>query len=94
MRAKTAFTTRTIKLERPLGFCHETSIVTEPRAVAVPSKKLVSVEMGEDAEGRFVVTTYADGEAVRQPVVKIKPKRRPIRPFKKLKMDRTSKKRF
>ena len=50
--------------------------------------------MVEAPDGRYVISTYPDGEVVRQLVVKTKPKRKPIRPFKKLGMDRTRKKQF
>jgi hypothetical protein len=57
----------------------------------------VGVEVVDEADGRFVVLTYADGEVVREPVVRKKPARRPRRPPTKVfaaKMDRTRKKQY
>ena len=59
-------------------------------------RRPVDIEVVDEAEGRFVVYTYADGEVVRKPVVKQKPARRPRRPPTKVfvvGIDRTGKKR-
>jgi hypothetical protein len=40
----------------------------------------VGIEVVDEAEGRFMVYTYTDGEVVRKPVVRKKPARRPRRP--------------
>jgi hypothetical protein len=51
--------------------------------------KPVSVEVVEEAGGRFVISTHADGEIVREAVVPKKaPIRRPRRPRQRLKRDR------
>ena len=58
-------------------------------------RKPVGVEVVDEPEGRFLVLTYADGEVVREPVVRRKPARRPRRPPTKVfatSMDRTRKK--
>ena len=60
-------------------------------------RKPVGVEVVDEPEGRFVVRTYADGEVVREPVVRKKPARRPRRPPTKVfaaGMDRTRKKQY
>jgi hypothetical protein len=64
----------------------------------VPRKKAVSIQVVEEAEGRFVVLTFADGEVVREMVdLKKKATRRPRRPQARItahRMDRTRKKTF
>jgi hypothetical protein len=47
-------------------------------------RKTVSIVVAEEADGRFVITTYSDGKIARQQVVKTKPKRRPMRPWRRL----------
>ncbi len=64
----------------------------------MPRRKPVGIEVVEDAEGRFVVSTYADGEVVREAVdTARKALRQPRRPQRKLnseRMNRTKKKSF
>ena len=60
-------------------------------------RKPVGIKVVDEPEGRFVVRTYADGEVVREPVVRKKPARRPRRPPTKILlagMDRTRKKQY
>lgn len=48
--------------------------------------KPASIEVQETEEGRLVVMTYADGEVVRKLIdLKARPKRRPRKPFARLK---------
>ena len=57
----------------------------------------VAIEVIEEAEGRFMIYSYADGEVVRKPIVRKKPARRPRRPPTKVfsaGMDRTRKKQY
>lgn len=71
-----------------------------PRSVSPESqplmskKKLISIELVEKNDQRFIVSTYADGTKSREPVVPKKATRRPMRPFKKVKIDHTKLKRF
>jgi hypothetical protein len=61
------------------------------------TRKPVSIEVVDEASGRFVIATYGDGEIVRTAVTKKKPARRPRRPLQRLRteqMDRTRKKRI
>ena len=60
----------------------------------MPKKRPVNIELIEDADGRFVVTTYSNGEVERLAVVKIEPTRRPRRPYRRIGTDRTRNKRF
>jgi hypothetical protein len=60
----------------------------------VPKKKPDNSELIEDADGRFIVTTYSNGDVERLAVVKTKPTRRPRRPYRKIGKDRTRNKRF
>jgi|GEM_PF-4198356 len=64
----------------------------------MPNKAPLSIEVVDEAEGRFVIFTYANGDVVRKAVdPNRKPARRPRRPPTKLnsdRMDRTWKKRF
>jgi hypothetical protein len=64
----------------------------------MPKKKPISIEVVDQGEGRFVVSTYAGGEIVREAVdATKKPRRQPRRPQQKLKterMNRTWKKSF
>ena len=58
----------------------------------------VSIEVVEEAEGRFVVTTFPDGEVVRRPVdPRAKPRRKPRKPYARAyseKINKTRKKRY
>jgi hypothetical protein len=56
--------------------------------------KPVSIEIVHDEDTSFVVSVYADGEVVREPIAKRKATRKPLRPQRKLTMDRTRQKRF
>jgi hypothetical protein len=62
----------------------------------MPKRMPISVQVVEEAAGRFVITTFPDGEIVRTLVdPNKKPARRPRRPFTKVKtVDFTRKKRF
>ena len=64
----------------------------------MPKKTPVSIEIVEEPGGRFVISTYADGDVVREAVdTTRKPKHRPRRPMQKLnteRMNRTRKKSF
>ena len=52
-------------------------------------RKPVSIEVVDEADGRFVISTYADGAVVRDAVDRTKkPARKPRRPQRKLKTDR------
>ena len=52
-------------------------------------KKPIRIEIMEEAEGRFIVRTYADGAVEREPVVKLPRKKRyPPRPYWQWKFDR------
>jgi len=52
-------------------------------------KKPVSIEVVDEADGRFVIFTYADGTVVREVVDRgKKPTRKPRRPQRNLKTDR------
>lgn len=61
-------------------------------------RKPVSIRVLDEADGRFVILTYADGAVVREAVdPKKKPARKPRRPQQTLKaerMDRTRKKSY
>jgi hypothetical protein len=62
------------------------------------SRKPISVEVKDEADGRFVILTYANGDVVRERVdPKKKPARRPRRPPVKLGfegLDKTRRKRI
>jgi hypothetical protein len=60
----------------------------------VAKSKLVSIKIVHEQGASFVVRTFADGEVVREPIVKKKATRRPIRPQRKVQMDHTRKKQF
>jgi hypothetical protein len=56
------------------------------------SRKPVSIEVQDEADGRFVVLTYANGEVVRRLIdPDKKPTRKPRRPPTKLGLDRFDK---
>lgn len=56
-------------------------------------RKRVKVEIVDEPEGRFIITTYADGGVEREPIVKLPRKPRyPPRPYWQWKLDRTKKK--
>ena len=57
-------------------------------------KKPVSIEIVHEEAASFVVSTYADGKIVREPIVRKKARRKPFRPQRRLTMDRTRKKQF
>jgi hypothetical protein len=61
-------------------------------------RKPISVEVKDEADGRFVILTYANGDVVRELVdPKKKPTRRPRRPPTKLGLeglDKTRRKRI
>jgi hypothetical protein len=57
-------------------------------------KKPVSIEIVHEEDTSFIVSTYADGEIVREPIVRKKARRKPFRPQRRLTMDRTRKKQF
>ena len=61
------------------------------------SKKPISVEVRDEADGRFVILTYANGDVVREFVdPRKKPTRRPHRPRLKVgseRLDKTGRKR-
>ena len=65
-----------------------------PQRGHVVKRKPVSIEIVHDEKTSFVVSVYADGEVVREPVVKRKATRKPFRPQRRLTMDRSRKKRF
>jgi hypothetical protein len=52
------------------------------------AKRRVRIEVVEDITGRFLVTTYADGEVVRLPIAHQEPKRLPRRPYRRLSVRR------
>jgi hypothetical protein len=55
----------------------------------VRKKKPVDIRVLDEADGRFVILTYADGAVVREAVdPKKKPARRPRRPQHTLKIER------
>jgi hypothetical protein len=58
----------------------------------------ISIEIVEEAEGRFVVTTFPDGEVVRRLVdPRAKPRKKPRKPYARAyseKIDKTRKKRY
>jgi hypothetical protein len=62
------------------------------------SRKPVTVEVRDEADGRFVILTYANGDVVRRVVdPKQKPTRQPRKPPTKLKqeqLDKTRRKRI
>jgi len=58
------------------------------------AKKLVSIKIVREHDASFVVRTFADGETVRERLLKKKATRRPFRPQRKMKMDHTRKKQF
>lgn len=56
-------------------------------------RKRVKVEIVDEPGGRFIITTYADGELTRKQVVKLPRKPRyPPRPYRHWNLDRTRKK--
>ena len=56
-------------------------------------RKPVKVEIVDDPEGRFIVTTYDDGEEHRKQIVKLPRKKRyPPRPYQHRNLDRSRKK--
>ena len=70
----------------------------QQQGVAREKEKPVSIKVLDEADGRFVILTYADGAVVREAVdPKKRPARRPRRPQQTLKaerMDRTRKKSY
>jgi hypothetical protein len=62
------------------------------------AKKPTSIEVVDDAEGRFVITTLESGEVIRKQVdLEAKPRRKPRRPYARAysdKMNKTRKKRY
>ena len=62
------------------------------------SKKVFNIEVVDDAEGRFVITTLQSGEVIRKQVdLEAKPRRKPRRPYARAysdKMNKTRKKRY
>jgi hypothetical protein len=58
-------------------------------------KKPVSIEVVQEGDERFLVKTYADGETVRESIVKLpRRKRYPDRPYWRWNFDKTRKKGF
>jgi len=56
-------------------------------------RKRVKVEIVDEPDGRFIVTTWADGDLQREPVVDLPRKKRyPPRPYWHWDLDRTRKK--
>jgi hypothetical protein len=56
------------------------------------SRKPISIEVKDEADGRFVILTYANSDVVRRLVdLKKKPSRRPRRPPTKLGLERLDK---
>ena len=62
------------------------------------TRKPLKIEVHDEAIGRFIVATFADGEVVRRLVdPSEKPKRKPRKPYARAyseKIDRTRRKRF
>jgi hypothetical protein len=61
---------------------------------AMPKKKPVSIEIEEEAERRYVVSTYDDGTVTREPVRDKKATKRPVRPHRKMDLDHGRKRGF
>jgi hypothetical protein len=61
-------------------------------------RKPVKIEVHDEADGRFIVVTFAEGEVVRKLVdPSEKPRRKPRKPYARAyseKIDRTRRKRF
>ena len=58
-------------------------------------KKPVSIEVVQEGDERFLVKTYANGETVREPIVRgPRRKRYPDRPYWHWTFDKTKKKEF
>jgi hypothetical protein len=46
------------------------------------AKKPISIEVVQEGDERFMIRTFADGETTREPIVKLKRKKRyPDRPY-------------
>jgi hypothetical protein len=60
----------------------------------MPKGKPLSIQIADEADGRFIIRTFADGKVVREPVVPKVQTRRPRKPMQKAGLDRTRKKRF
>jgi hypothetical protein len=59
------------------------------------SKKLISIEIVQEGDERFILKTFADGETTREPIVKLpRRKRYPDRPYWNWEFDKSKKKNF
>jgi hypothetical protein len=58
-------------------------------------KKLVSVEIVQEGEQRFLIKSFSDGEKIREPIVKLPRKKRyPDRPYWHWDFDKSKKRGF
>jgi hypothetical protein len=60
----------------------------------MPRKKPVSIEVEQEAERRYVVSTFDDGTVTREPVREKKATKRPVRPHRKMDLDHGRKRGF